>query len=176
MQNEKALREWCGAAVELVRPSEAKDAPPFAPAYNAYEKWCEMNEGAPPSRQDLDPMFLGAGLLPYLSIIEVIDEGSDYMWALVGERIPSIVGTRLTGKRLSQIEDMIGEPLRFRELLDKVANETRPVFYTLRHRTTDGRLKRSYGALLPLRDLPHRDPSHVVVAAILSASDATTGV
>ena len=123
---------------------------------------------------------MGAELLPHLSIIEVIEGPSDYRWALVGERIPAIIGTRLTGKLLSEIERQVGEIVMFRTLLDRVTRNGIPLFYILRHRTTDGRLKRSYGVLLPLRDR-HDGDRHdgnrtpVAVAAILSASDATTG-
>lgn len=63
----------------------------------------------------------------------------------------------------------------FRTLLDRVTRNGIPLFYILRHRTTDGRLKRSYGVLLPLRDRHDGDQTPVAVAAILSASDATTG-
>ena len=175
VQNDKALREWCKAASTVVSPAEAKDVPPFALAYRAYQIWCGLPGVPIPARQHLDPIIMGPELLPNLSIIEVITPQSDYRWALVGERIPWIIGTRLKGNLLSQIEEQVGEIVMFRELLDRVTREHKPLFYILRHRTTDGRLKRSYGVLLPLCDLNDGDASRVVVASILSASDATTG-
>jgi hypothetical protein len=128
-----------------------------------------------PARQDLDPVVLGAELLPCLSIIEVIKSTNDYKWVLVGERIPGIVGTRLKGKHLSQIEEQVGEIALFRNLLEQIIEDKKPRFYILRHRTTDGSRKRSYGVLLPLRDRERGDEADVIVASILSASDATTG-
>jgi len=129
-----------------------------------------------PARQDLDPIVLGAELLPCLSIIEVIESTNDYKWVLVGERIPGVVGTRLKDKYLSQIEKQVGEIVLFRNLLEQVTKEKKPLFYILRHRTTDGSRKRSYGVLLPLRDREREDDTPVAVASILSAGDATTGV
>lgn len=175
MSRDQALREWCKADSEVVSPDEAKIVPPFTLAYRAYELWLNLPGMPLPARQDLNPIAMGAELLPHLSILEVIKAPSDYRWALVGERIPAIIGTRLTGKRLSEIERRVGEIVIFRNLLDRVTRGGTPLFYILRHRTTDGRLKRSYGALLPLRDLQDGDRKPVVVAAILSASDATTG-
>lgn len=175
MSSDEALREWCKAASEIVSPEEAKTVPPFTLAYRAYELWRDLPGVHLPARQDLNPIDIGAGLLPNISIIEVIDRAADYRWVLVGERIPAIIGTRLKGKRLSEIERQVGEIVIFRNLLDRVTRDGTPLFYILRHRTTDGRLKRSYGVLLPLRDLHDGDRKPVVVAAILSASDATTG-
>lgn len=175
MQRDEALRSWCQAASEVIEPSEAKTVPPFALACRAYEAWREMAGTPLPARQDLDPIVLGAGLLPYLSIIEVIESTNDYKWVLVGERMPGIVGTRLKDNFLSQIEEQVGEIVLFRDLLEQVKRERKPLFYILRHRTTDGSRKRSYGVLLPLRDRELGDETPVVVASILSAGDATTG-
>ena len=175
MSSDQALLEWCKADSEVVSPDEAKIVPPFTLAYRAYEFWRGLPRERLPARQDLDPIAIGAELLPHLSIIEVVEDPSDYRWALVGERIPAIIGTRLTGKLLSEIERQVGEIIMFRTLLDRVTRDGTSLFYILRHRTTDGRLKRSYGVLLPLRDRHDGDRTPVAVAAILSASDATTG-
>lgn len=175
MLDDKPLLEWCQAATEVVSPQEAKNVPTFGLAYQAYEVWLGMHGHLPPARQHLDPIVLGSELLPHLSIIEVVNNRSDYKWVLVGERVPTIIGTRLTGKYLSEIEKQVGEIVMFRKLLDKVIYENLPIFYILRHRTTDGRLNRSYGVLLPLRDLHGDDQNPLIVAAILSASDATSG-
>lgn len=128
-----------------------------------------------PARQDLDPILRGGQLLPCVSIIEVIESTNDYTWALVGERISGVVGTRLKDKYLSQIQEQVGEIVLFRTLLEQIAKEKKSLFYFLRHRTTDGSRKRSYGVLLPLRDRSLGDETPVVVASILSAGDTITG-
>ena len=129
MQRDEALRSWCQAASEVIEPSEAKTVPPFALACRAYELWREMAGTPLPARQDLDPIVLGAELLPYLSIIEVIKSTNDYKWVLVGERIPGIVGMRLKDKCLSQIEEQVGEIVLFRDLLEQVKRERESRFF-----------------------------------------------
>lgn len=166
---------WCTANVERVSVDEAQEVPQFVVALSCYRTWQCLTSAPLPSRQDLDPVRFGAALLPHLTIVDVLDDGSDYRWRLCGEFAAFVMGTSLAGKRLSAIEADLGEAVLFREALDEVVTGGRPFFYVLRHRTMRGGLKRSYGVLLPLIDAAEQLRATGRIRYILGACDWTTG-
>jgi hypothetical protein len=166
---------WCTAAVERVAVDEVRSVPPFAVALTCYNAWHRLTPNQIPSRQDLDPLRFGSALLPHLTLLDVLDGGVDWRWRLCGEFAASIMGTRLAGKCLSEIEVDLGETVLFREALDEVVREGQPFFYVLRHRTIQGGLRRSYGALLPLIDATEQARAKGQVGYVLGACDWTTG-
>lgn len=71
------------------------------PLRDVYSYWDGLRAGrAMPSRQDMKPMTLGP-LLPCLALIEVLDQGRDYRFRLVGTQLDSILRLPLTNSLLS---------------------------------------------------------------------------
>jgi hypothetical protein len=170
------FRSWCAAAVEGVGLEEARAVPQFAAAVQCFEVWSGLAPDGRPMRRDLDPVRFGGALLPCMTLIEVLDGARDYRWRVAGERALTIIGTRLAGRTLSQIERRLGEAVLFRGALDRVVTEPGPLFYVMRHRSIAGGARRSYGVLLPLRADPDAaDPAVGEVSHILGACDWSTG-
>lgn len=166
---------WGQARVERVSIREAVRVPEFALAHTVYEVWSGLSRDGLPADRDLDPLRFGPKPLPNMALIDVLDGGHDYRWRLCGERVSTMLGTRLTGKRLSELEALMGDGVQFRGLLDQVVGYRVPRFYVLRHRTLVGMPKRTYGVLLPMRRAPSPADAPAPVATILTASDWCSG-
>lgn len=163
------------AGLERVSIREAARVPEFALACTVYKVWSRLSRDGLPADASLDPLAFGPRPLPNMALIDVLDGARDYRWRLCGERVSSMLGTRLTGKRLSDLEQILGDGMLLRGLLDQVVRYRAPRFYVLRHHTRVGMPKRSYGVLLPLRHDPSPAESPAPVATILSASDWCSG-
>lgn len=60
-----------------------------------------------PAREELSPRDL-APALPYLTLSEVLDGGSDFRLRIVGEEVLAAYGHHLKGRTLSSLADEIG--------------------------------------------------------------------
>jgi hypothetical protein len=170
------FESWSTAAVTRVPVAEARTVPYFQTADRAYKVWWSHSPGTMPNRRQLDPILFGAGLLPRLTLMDVIGDGADYSWRLCGEQATEIMGRPLTGRTLTEIEADLGDTTLFRLALDDVVESTEPLFYVLRHRTQSGCMKRSYGVLLPLAgDTATPANAPAPVAHILGACDWANG-
>ncbi len=112
-----------------------------------YEYWdAKRGSRAMPSRADMDPIDIPR-LLPYVFLVDVLDEGADFRYRLVGGGIHTHVGSDLTGRRLSEVvENCSQEDLLdfYREVLHGRAPCRRRLAYT----TPTARLTRYYDALV----------------------------
>ena len=163
------------AALERVPIREASRVPEFTLASGVYEVWSRLSCDGLPAHPDLDPLRFGPKPLPNMALIDVLNTGADYRWRLCGERVAMMLGTRLKGKRLSELEAQLGDGMAFRGLLDQVVRYRAPRFYVMRHTTLVGTPKRTYGVLLPLCRAPGPAEAPAPVATILSASDWCNG-
>jgi hypothetical protein len=78
------------------------DNDPVLTALHAY--WGHQCRGrAVPDRSDIDPVDIGAGLLPNVGLIDVIDGGARFRNRLVGTAIVERWGFETTGRFLDEI-------------------------------------------------------------------------
>ena len=160
---------WSQAGVQRVSIRQARRIPDFAMAWDVYQVWSRLSRDGLPAQGDLDPLGFGPKALPNMALLDVVDGGRDYRWRLSGERVSALMGTRLTGKRLSELEAQLGDAGLFRGLLDQVVRYRAPRFYVLRHSTMMGARKWTHGVLLPLRRDPSPADSPAPVSTVLSA-------
>lgn len=69
---------WCAAAVQVRDEASIQDDPGFEVARQCARIWRDLVAGGRPSRRALDPTRLGPALLPWVTLIDVLDEGTDY--------------------------------------------------------------------------------------------------
>jgi hypothetical protein len=160
---------WSQADAQRVSIRDALGGPEFAMASEVYQVWSRLSCSGLPARSDLDPLRFGPKALPNMALIDVLDGGRDYRWRLTGERVSALMGTRLTGKRLSELEAQLGDAVLFRGLLDQVTRYRAPRFYVLRHSTLLGAPRQTFGVLLPLRHASSRADAPAPVSTLLSA-------
>ncbi len=141
---------WSQAGAQRISIRDALRRPEFAMASEVYQVWSRLSCSGLPARRDLDPLSFGPRVLPNMALIDVLDGGRDYRWRLSGERVSALMGTSLTGKRLSELEAQLGDAVLFRGLLDQVTRYRAPRFYVLRHGTLMGAPRQTFGVLLPL--------------------------
>ena len=60
----------------------------------------QCREGAPPRPRDIDPILLPPAVLPYVTLLDVIDGGAAFNIRLVGSANASAAGRDFTGKPL----------------------------------------------------------------------------
>ncbi len=140
-------------------------------AWEVYQVWSRLSCAGPPADSALDPVRFGAKALANMALIDLLDGGRHDRWRLSGERVSARIGTRLTGKRVSELEARLRGALLFRGLLNQVTRYRAPRFYVLRHSTLLGVPRRTLGVLLPLRrgPSPANAPAPAPVSTILSA-------
>ncbi len=67
-----------------------------------YRYWRgKCREGAFPSRADIDPTEIPA-LLPHVILVDVVDDGRDFRYRLLGTHIVASVGFEFTGQLVSE--------------------------------------------------------------------------
>jgi hypothetical protein len=80
---------------------DPEDLPPEMREVRDY--WDAKRGARPmPQRRDIDPLDL-ADHLPYLSLVDVVDSGTDFRFRLLGTGITARFGRDSTGKRMSVV-------------------------------------------------------------------------
>ena len=125
--------------------------------------------GAVPDRRDLDPLHLRPTLLPLLVMMDVVDGGADFCWRLFGSRHAVEFGADLTGKCLSQLRPPDEETNDFKQILQAVAAEGRPIPFELTYLSQSDILRQSVGLFMPMRNGGHE------TTILLGATDWVAG-
>lgn len=88
-------------------PLKSADPRPFADdeilsALHAY--WDRHRQGrAIPDRKDIDPISIGAALLPHVALVDVVDGGARFRNRLVGTAITERWGFEITGRHFDEV-------------------------------------------------------------------------
>ena len=109
-------------------------------------------QGDPPFRRSLDPVTLGAKLLPSIVLLEALEGGRDYRWRIFGSLHEREYGADLRGRRLSEIESQNPSADALRRVLDEVRLTVLPVYYRLQYSSAIGLKRKASGVILPLAD------------------------
>lgn len=116
------------------------------------EYWFSICDGKPmPQISDFDTIKFPENT-PWMAIVEVLDEGADFLFRLVGTKVARIFDGDLTGKRLSQgMRDHVEARLSY--IYGDVVNSQGPVWGGGRVGNVGGRRGfHSEACLLPLAD------------------------
>lgn len=107
-----------------------EDIPEGSPIHHLHECWASYcKDGVLPSRQDIDPVELGAAVLPWIVLLEVLSDGKelDYRYRLLGTGNVRLLGLDRTGQLLDEaLEPADVETIK--PSFDAVVTTRAPVF------------------------------------------------
>jgi hypothetical protein len=102
-----------------------------------FDYWEHKRSGrAMPQRRDIDPGEI-SHLLPFIHIVEAIDQGRRYRYRLVGTGIVRVFGMDATGKHLDEIAAGARQAF-IHECYEAVRQSRRPAFVRTRYLRTQG--------------------------------------
>ncbi|WP_193181968.1 PAS domain-containing protein [Nisaea sediminum] len=114
--------------------------------------WTNLRAQHRAQRTTIDPLALGAPVLPHIVLLDVIGEGDDFRWRLFGGAHTDEYGINLTGMHLNELKKhnpATGEV----ELIFRHATETRePTWYRIDYVNDRGCRRACCGVILPLFD------------------------
>lgn len=106
------------------------DIPAHSPLHHLHEYWTKRaRDGRLPSRADVDPVHLGATLLPWIVLLDVVraDAALDYRYRLLGTANVTLLGIDRTGEMLSENLDA-ADVVTIKKSFDDVVITREPVF------------------------------------------------
>lgn len=131
----------------------------IAASSTGYEKslyvanvWQKLRDEKRAHRKCIDPLVLGAPVLPHLVLIEVLDDGQDFCWRIFGSAHSDEYGTNLTGIRLNDLQKR-NPAVEEVELIFRHCRETgAPTYYRIDYANERGCQRSCCGVILPLFD------------------------
>jgi hypothetical protein len=136
--------------VSFVDNETALGDPQYIKIKKAFDFWQSLREHGLPSRSQIDPVALGADILPHVVLIDVIDNGKDYCWRLFGSRHEVEYGVNLKGKTLSEISKKDDVSVQFKILLDATINNGCARFFKISYSNSNDVTRTAVGAMMPL--------------------------
>lgn len=134
----------------LISEDEARSLPGFEKSFALLRVWQEMKDTRKARRADLDPLVLGADLLPHLVLLDVSPDQTDFTWRIFGGRHEAEYGVNLAGVRLSELmphHDGLDDLLL---IFTECSRRAEPVFYKLFYESQSGAARMCTGVMLPL--------------------------
>jgi len=126
--------------------------PRFGRVATLYDYWLKRRTAGIPDRRDIDPISLGAAILPYIVMIDILSERADYRWRLFGSAHEAEYGANLQGMVLSELSEANPSAHVFKAVLDRAVAMNGPLFFELAYSSRREVLRRAVGVLMPLRD------------------------
>lgn len=132
-----------------VQDSVFEEIEPPGKLVGLFAFWQSLAPAGLPGRRHLDPITIGAALLPHVFLADVLDGGTRFRWRLIGTHIVSHAGTDDTGQELGAAvapgmrETILGH---YRQ----VARDRRPLCHRSEFVGRDKRIYRYDRLLLPL--------------------------
>ena len=124
-----------------------------SPRIGAFRDHMERCRGAATvaPRRAFDPVDVPR-LLPYLFLVDLIDDGRDFRYRLIGGHIREHSPANFAGRRLSEIQD-IGSQGRLREIYRRAVADAAPVAARIPYATPELAADSHYDLLVvPLAD------------------------
>lgn len=126
--------------------------PRFGRIIQLYNYWLNHRTIGIPDRRDIDPVSLGAAILPYIVMIDILADRADYRWRLFGSAHEAEYGANLQGMVLSDLSEANPSAHVFKAVLDRAVVVNGPLFFELAYSSRREVLRRAVGVLMPLRD------------------------
>jgi len=107
-----------------------EEIPAQSPLHHLHACWTKCaRDGQIPARAEIDPLELGASLIPWIVLLDVIRSGEelDYRYRLLGTANVNLLGIDRTGERLSDNLDA-ADVATIRTSFDDVVLTGKPVF------------------------------------------------
>lgn len=139
----------------------AEANPEFGMSFEVLHIWEALEANGKADRTHIDPLIFGPKILPYLVIVDVLDDG-DFRWRLFGGAHEMEYGFNLKGVSLSDLEKE-NEGLEEVQLIFRSCSlRNEPIFYNIAY---DNRLsirRNCCGALFPLYDYATNKVAHLL--------------
>lgn len=103
-----------------------------------------------PARTAIDPLELGADLLPYVAIVETIGDHADYRFRLVGSKLTEHAGLDLTGRRIFELNPNQDYATYIAALYRQSAKLRLPIYSETQYRAASGRQGQTRRLTCPL--------------------------
>lgn len=133
------------------QPLDLADQPLLAKALAAWRGWA--GERPAPAWKQVDLMALPARLLPTTTVVDVVDDGADYVYRFWGTGMRDLFAVDETGKRLSRTLQPQFLTATF-EQLGAVLAEKAPVYFHVTMRQPNGVSALKRNVRLPVMDRP----------------------
>lgn len=113
--------------------------------------WTERRGDRPmPARKDIDPARLGAELLPWIAITEVVDNARRFRFRLCGTGLAEFAGLDLTGRYIDELNPNKAYAEYILGLYRQVVTARRPVYSQTRYTSAGGRARTTARLICPL--------------------------
>jgi hypothetical protein len=103
-----------------------------------------------PGRDAIDPLALGADLLPYVALVEATDGGMRYRFRLVGSKLIEHAGLDLTGHYIADLNPNRIYATYINDLYAFARDERLPVYSETRYRAASNRIGLTRRLICPL--------------------------
>jgi hypothetical protein len=105
-----------------------------------------------PSRASIDPLDLGADLLPYIALVDVTHGGTRFRFRLVGSGLIAHAGLDLSGSYIDDLNPNRDYVEYINDLYRLARDNCLPVYSETRYRAASGRIGLTRRLLCPLAD------------------------
>lgn len=134
----------------------------FGKSLSLAEHWAGLLEEHRAQRTTIDPLVLGAPLLPHIVLLDVLGEGEDFRWRLFGGAHADEYGINLTGVHLNELKKHNPATDEV-ELIFRHATETREAtWYRIDYVNDRGCRRACCGVILPLFDADETEVTHLL--------------
>lgn len=106
------------------------EIPAHSPLHRLHACWTKYaGDGRLPARADIDPVELGASVIPWIVLLDVVRSGTelDYRYRILGTANVNLLGIDRTGERLSDNLDA-ADAATIRKSFDDVVLTGKPAF------------------------------------------------
>jgi hypothetical protein len=113
-----------------IKPIGFDDLPAHSPLHRLHACWTKYaRNGRLPARADIDPVELGASVIPWIVLLDVIRSGAelDYRYRLLGTANVNLLGIDRTGEHVSD-NLAATDAARVKKSFDAVVLTGKPVF------------------------------------------------
>ncbi len=106
--------------------------------------------GRLPPRLAIDPIALGPELLPYVALVEAVDDGRRFRFRLVGSQLAENAGLDLTGRYVDEVNPNKSYAAYIADLYTQSMRARGPIYSETRYRSGSGRIGLTRRLICPL--------------------------
>ncbi|TNE61818.1 MAG: hypothetical protein EP335_14075 [Alphaproteobacteria bacterium] len=151
---------------EAVLTVVARKLPLFRLPVKLYDMWMAL-PGELPSASHVTPTWLGAELLPYMYILDIVDGGQDFRWRLFGTAHAARYGSEATGMLMSEAARRDKSAAGSLHFARQTCAEKRPTFFLTEFLQGEFAVKSNATVVLPLAG-PDGDMSRLFGCSVWS--------
>lgn len=123
----------------------------MAAAFGLWQQWC--GDRPAPAWVDIELFMLPPPVLPYVTVVDVIDGGADFKYRFWGTGLTDLFGYDETGNTLSGCRLPHSQVLRFSQFRP-VVDDCRPYLFLTLFEQVEGIVAEKFNLRLPIVDKP----------------------